>query len=335
MESNQQMPEFGNGDISRNAVSIYQQNDGLDDFPVLKAFQQYVDAEQAKARKRLLMMGVFFGALMLVIIAVFVIIILNANQRNQTLNDRLLEFVMKDRMESRRDSSAVVVQPPQDSAAILAFTAKLDEMQKKIEENQKKAENAAAEAAAKAEKAALEAAKQKEETPEAAEIKRLKKLLADEKERIEAEKKRKHQEEIEAYRRKNYPELYRDEAPLRRSVRMRDEIDDLLEEMDEADARREAVRRKRRIQKKLRAEVSDDDGASDPDEEKAITYFDEQADEKTPSAKQKKSSPPSISADKKHPAIPQQPTKPAEPEKKYSIPVDIRGSSGSWQIPVD
>ena len=36
-----------------NAVSVYGQTDGLDDFPVLKAFQQYIDSEQAKARKRM------------------------------------------------------------------------------------------------------------------------------------------------------------------------------------------------------------------------------------------------------------------------------------------
>ena len=31
---------------ANNAVSIYGQ-EGLDDFPVLKAFQQYIDAEQS------------------------------------------------------------------------------------------------------------------------------------------------------------------------------------------------------------------------------------------------------------------------------------------------
>ena len=35
-------------EIPRNAVSIYGNNDAMDDFPVLKAFQQYIDAEHAK-----------------------------------------------------------------------------------------------------------------------------------------------------------------------------------------------------------------------------------------------------------------------------------------------
>ena len=41
-----------------NAISIYGQ-EGLDDFPVLKAFQQYIDAEQSKSRKRMIMLCVF------------------------------------------------------------------------------------------------------------------------------------------------------------------------------------------------------------------------------------------------------------------------------------
>ena len=35
--------------FDQRAVSVYGAADALDDFPVLKAFQQYIDAEQAKA----------------------------------------------------------------------------------------------------------------------------------------------------------------------------------------------------------------------------------------------------------------------------------------------
>ena len=93
-ESHAEMPGF-DSEIPENAVRLYGESDAMDNFPVLKAFQQYIDAEQAKARKRMLLLGVFFGALMLVVIAVFVIIILNANQRNQTLNDRLYFYFLK------------------------------------------------------------------------------------------------------------------------------------------------------------------------------------------------------------------------------------------------
>ena len=43
-----------------NAVSIFGQGGSPNDFPVLKAFQEYIDAEQAKARKRMLGLSVFF-----------------------------------------------------------------------------------------------------------------------------------------------------------------------------------------------------------------------------------------------------------------------------------
>ena len=46
--------------INQNAVSVYGQ-EGLDDFPVLKAFQQYIDAEQIKSRKRMVMLSIFFA----------------------------------------------------------------------------------------------------------------------------------------------------------------------------------------------------------------------------------------------------------------------------------
>ena len=63
--------------IPSHAVSIYGSSDALDDFPVLKAFQQYVDGEQAKAHKRLMSVCFFFTILILVVIGVFMFIISN------------------------------------------------------------------------------------------------------------------------------------------------------------------------------------------------------------------------------------------------------------------
>ena len=58
------------GSIPPNAVSVYGQTaDAMDEFPVLKAFQQYIDAEQAKARKRLISLGIFFAILTGAVIA--------------------------------------------------------------------------------------------------------------------------------------------------------------------------------------------------------------------------------------------------------------------------
>lgn len=272
-------PEHKNGEfpeidpeIPENAVSIYGQSDAMDDFPVLKAFQQYIDAEQAKARKRMLMLCVFFGALMIVVIAVFLIMLLNVSARNQLLNDRLVDYAMKDR---ERASSPIVVQPSQqqDNSAILALTAKLEELQRKLDADRKNAEEAKRQAE-------IDAAKPKGPTPAELEIKRLKALLAAEKEKQKAESERLRQIELEEYRRKHYPELYKkdddsaqDDFSHKELMR---EIDNILKDSSDA---------------------------------KAITYYDEEE--------------------------PQE-AKPKPPKKqRYTIPVDIRGSSGHWSIPED
>ena len=217
-------------EIPENAVRLYGESDAMDDFPVLKAFQQYIDAEQAKARKRLLSLGIFFGVLMFVVISVFVILLINVSAKNQALNDRMFEFAMKER---DRGSSAVVVQSPQqDTSAVLALTQKLEELQKKLNESQSQAEKAAAEAA----ELAKEASKPKGPTPEELEIARLKALLSAEKEKQSAERERQRQLELEEYRRKHYPELYEDTPKPKKSASRpkptEDEDFDLLDEVD-------------------------------------------------------------------------------------------------------
>ena len=228
-----------NSGIPRNAVSVYTQDSGMDDFPVLKAFQQYIDAEQAKARKRLVTMGIFFALLTGAVIAIFVAMLATLSQRNQLLNDRLVEFAMSER--NRPQSAPVVVQSttpqqPSDAAALQALSAKLDEMQEKFAEREKKAEEA--------QKAAAE--KPAGPTPEQQEIARLKALLDVERQKAAAEAERRRQEELEAYRRKHYPELYRQPAPqrpeqtlkktTRESSNTHDEIDEVLNLLDENDA---------------------------------------------------------------------------------------------------
>jgi len=319
MNTDPNMPDM-DASIPENAVSVYGQDGGLDDFPVLKAFQQYIDAEQAKARKRLLMLCGFFGFLMVVVIAVFLVMLMNISSRNQTLNDRLVEFAMRDR-DRPSNGSAVVVQPQQDSAAILALTAKMDEMQKKLAADQAKAEKAVAEAKlqvaaaekkAAAQKAALEEAT-KGPSPEEIEIQKLKALLKVEKEKnsIEAEKKR--QEELEAYRRKHYPELYeqpRSKSPSRpmASTASRKERKSSVQLTDED---REII----------------DDILNDDD---AVSYFDEDEDEEEPVARKRSARKSRKTYEKKAPSREETPS-----QDNYSIPVDIKGSSSSWLIPND
>ena len=90
----------------QNAVSIYGQ-EGLDDFPVLKAFQQYIDAEQAKSRKRMLELSIGFACILAVVVSIFLVVLGSLSTKNQNLNDKLLEYVMKD-----RDRLTAIVEQP-------------------------------------------------------------------------------------------------------------------------------------------------------------------------------------------------------------------------------
>ena len=324
MTNDEQIPEIG-PEVPTNAVRVYGQSDALDDFPVLKAFQQYIDAEQTKARKRLAMLCTFFAVLMVVVISVFVMLLINVSNRNQALNDRMVELAMKERSAQ---NAPVVVQPSQDSAALLALTAKMDAMQKKLAEDQAKAEKAAAEAVAKAEaraaeavanaekaakeaaerarQAAIEAAKPKEPTAEELEIKRLKALLASQaaKKAAAEEAERKRQEELEAYRRKHYPELY-EKKPVKKQP-----------------VRRPVVR-----------QIEEED-----DDVEAIDYYDEEEDAEDVEE-------PPVRSPSRRPARSPAAAKPVTPAAKpttaavqpergdYTIPVDVRGTRTSWRLP--
>jgi len=289
--------------MSNGAVSVYD-NETADEFPVLKAFQQYIDAEQAKSRKRMLLLCVFFSFVLTVVIAVFVVLLVNAGARTQSLNDRLVEYAMKD-----RERGPVVVQPSQDNSAIMALANKLEDMKKSLAEERAQVQKMAAEAAN------AKPIEKKSATVEELEIQRLKALLAAEKEKASLEREKQRQIELEAYRRKHYPELYskrRSQAsqkPTRQELQMEDE---------EADREIEAIL----------------------DDAKAVRYFDEEDDEddeprprqKRKSSKRKVCQPVAEeddSAEEKEEAD-------SPSEDGFRIPVDVKSSTGgSWGIPND
>ena len=308
----------------QNAVSVYSQ-DAMDDFPVLKAFQQYIDAEQAKARKRVLSLGIFFGVLTGAIIAVFVVLLMNMAMRNQQLNDRLLDFAMKD-----RDRAPVVVHsaPQNENAAFMAsLAAKMEALQSKIAEGiAQKAEEQPKQTAAQAPAAPPQPAGKP--SAEALEIERLKAQLAAEREKAAVEKERRRQAELEEYRRKHYPELYREPAQRRQE-----------REAQSAPAPRKAKSADEEIEEILR----------EVDGDKPISYFDDENGEAGPR--------PKASTKKKRPAV-EKPAEPApEPKARestpaaptpapadesnaqepapYSIPVDVKKPSRKWSIPTE
>ena len=305
MTNNTGLPS-NNDQIPENALSVYGREDALDDFPVLKAFQQYIDAEQSKARKRMVSLCIFFAVLMFVVISAFVAMLMYTSEKKNELYDRLIDIAMKDR--SAQQQAAVVQapvvqqpqQPSQEAAAITALTAKLDEMQKKLVTEQEKAVQAA-QAAAQAQAAALRA---KEPTPEEIEIKKLKALLAEEKEKVAAEKEKQRKAELEAYHRRYHPDAFEPKtrkAPVpKKPVRVR--------------------------------EIEEEDDEEGDDDEKLDALLDGLKD-----IKPTKDEPVEAAAPKAPSAAPKAPSVSRKPEvqKESSIPVDVGGSSSSWSIPAE
>ncbi len=121
--------------IPSNAVAIYPQGESLDDFPVLKAFQQYVDAEQAKAHRRLMSVCVFFTIFIVLLVGVFVAILLTwrhdptyqltlnalANNNSQ-LQKQLFE-------QNQKLLSSIANNPPESS---LSAKSELDKFMKEL-----------------------------------------------------------------------------------------------------------------------------------------------------------------------------------------------------------
>ena len=151
-----------------NAVSLFGQSGGVNDFPVLKAFQEYIDAEQAKARKRMLGLSVFFILLLIVVVITFTLVITSVIGRNQQLSDRLLDIALREKTSTQpvvnvQSPAPAVVQPSVESAELVRLR---EELRREKEERQ------------------AEQAKAKEE---------------------------KRKAEIEAHRRRLYPEYYAQE----------------------------------------------------------------------------------------------------------------------------
>lgn len=327
MKQDVDLHEFDRESVPNNALRVY--GDVMDDFPVLKAFQQYIDAEQAKARKRLLSLGIFFGILTGAIIAVFVVMLMVVTSRNQQLNDRLVEYAMKD-----RDRVAPVVVQPQENAIIAALTAKLDALQTKLDENQAKAEKEAAIAAERVRIAKLEAsAKPKGPSPEELEIQRLNALLATEREkareqihaaqaRAAAEKELRKQEELEAYRRKHYPELYG------------------LPKVPSVNRHGNNASTPSNKRNGLLLNDAGDDEEILPDDENAIDYFNDGEDDvphsrTKPPSKVNKSPLKSSSRKINNPPSEANTIEQKAPESPaYVIPVEVKGKNSSFRIPL-
>ena len=220
---------------SANAVSLFGQSGGVNDFPVLKAFQEYIDAEQAKARKRMLGLSVFFIVLLIVVVITFTLVVTTVIGRNQSLSDRLLDIALREKAPAQpvvnvQSPAPAVVQPSTESAELIRLREEL-----RREKEERKAEQAKRDEDRfnKLVEAISKQPQQPVASPapvvvttspssvlqpaaaESAELIRLREELRREKEERKAEqakaKEEKRKAEIEAHRRRLYPEYYAQE----------------------------------------------------------------------------------------------------------------------------
>lgn len=183
-----------------NTLSIVPSGEGnSNDFPVLKAFQEYIDAEQAKARKRMLGLSVFFIILLVVVVCTFALVLTVVVNRNQALSDKLLDYALNDSRRSSQPPVQVVAPQPQVTQSALQDVMKpiierlereQDAMKSAYEKQQKDAQ-ALSDAREKAHNEELRKARE--------ELKRERELAKKEAER---------QAQIERHRQKLYPDYY-------------------------------------------------------------------------------------------------------------------------------
>lgn len=280
-------------EIPQNAISIYQQDNGMDDFPILKAFQQYIDAEQSKARKRMVLLCIFFGALITILIAVFMFLMREINLRNQQLNDRLVEYAMKDHYQSPAAAQQPQIIVPDNSAneaAMRAMTDTLISLQKQIAEQQRQQPQVVAPAVAPAPDMAPlsveELALDRKTRAAEEKLKKARSLLDAEKKKLAEEREQLRQEKIEQQRRRLYPEYYAEKAtPSAQPAVAKKQLsdNDIAEILREVDAH-------------LSLENTENDEILDDDLDDAIEYFN---------------------------------------DDEYEIPVEVKGTSTKWHVPLD
>ena len=181
-----------------NTLSIIPSDGAANEFPVLKAFQEYIDAEQAKARKRMLGLSVFFIVLLLVVVVTFVLVLTTVVNRNQALSDRLLDYALKER---ERVVQTIPAQPQPPAAPQVSPQEILKPFIERLEREQ-----AAMKAAYEKQQKEAEAKAAAQEAARNEEMRRVRAELEQERARVKKENDR--QEAIERHRRRLYPEFY-------------------------------------------------------------------------------------------------------------------------------
>ena len=218
------------------AMRVYAGADGAQDFPVLKAFQEYLAAEQAKANKRMLALSIFFVILLMIVVLTFTLITWSMINRNQALSDRLMDIALQNRTAQPQPAMAApvvnvqqpAVQPADASKSVQPILEKLAALESELAKARAQSAEARPAPAAETVPTASEAGKTPSRTPagkseptsEAAkkEVEELLKQQAAVKaarEQLKAEQEELHKAQVEQQRRRLYPEYYAKEDARR------------------------------------------------------------------------------------------------------------------------
>jgi hypothetical protein len=95
-------PKHAPDATSGNLVAMYQASgSNAESFPVLKAFQDYIDAERAQARKRVMILAISFSAVLCTVVLVFLAMIIymlkDKSEAQYALQSKLIEAALAQR----------------------------------------------------------------------------------------------------------------------------------------------------------------------------------------------------------------------------------------------
>jgi len=110
-----------------NLVSVYQAASGAnsESFPVLKAFQDYIEAERAQARKRVVSLSIFFAVIICVVVGGFLATGIYLLRDRAQLQDKLFDLAFAPRTPAETPQPVYVTPPaPAPQAGLDGETVK-------------------------------------------------------------------------------------------------------------------------------------------------------------------------------------------------------------------
>ena len=110
---------------SGNMVTFYQaaSNANADSFPVLKAFQDYIEAEREQARKRVVTLSIFFAVIICVVIGGFLATGIYLLRDRANVQDKLFEVAFAQRTPVE-PPAPIYITPPAPQIDVVGETVK-------------------------------------------------------------------------------------------------------------------------------------------------------------------------------------------------------------------